>query len=345
MPLSLFPLLLLLLLPPASEALVVDGLYSHRVAVADQSDAERSRAFTEAFSAVILKVAGQDRWLVHPTIADARQRAESFIEAIAYTDEQDYIEVSFAEQLINDLLREAGIPLWGSNRPSVLVWMVLQDANGERNLLTIDSNPEAIELIQTIAAERALPVIFPLLDFEDLRNLPMNVLWNLEEEPLRVASQRYGADSILAGRLLETPSGELAGLWQFIFQDSVTLFDGLDTELDAYFHTSLSRISNQLAAHFAVLHREVSLHSVRLRVDGIDDLESYAALLAYLRELGLMDSISIAALNGERVELRLSLEAETQQLTGLIALDRDLLPVNSSANSTETDLLHYRWTR
>jgi hypothetical protein len=83
---------------------------------------------------------------------------------------------------------------------------------------------------------------------------------------------------------------------------------------------------------------------VILRVDGISDLQDYSALVAYVGGLGLVDSVATSQVAGERLELRLGLVGDPQQLYELIALDRDLLPIESSMG-VSSGLLHYRWTR
>lgn len=353
---------------PLVSALQVTGLYDHRVAVNNESDAERNRAFREALEAVILKVSGEHRWLEHPSIENALDNAQSYVEAISYTSEmvelavppnsvgtadqnvlapmveQRFIEVNFADSLIDELLASANIPVWDSNRPSVLVWMALQNAEGERTMLTAESNSQIVSYIQDFAAQRALPIIFPVLDFEDRRNLSEDAVWSLEEEAIITASERYGADSILTGRLHFTASGELVGLWQFIFQDEAEIFDGFDEDLNAYLHTPLDRITNQLASYFAIVPEASNQQFVRLRVEGISDLSAYSSLLSYVSGLGLVESVSTAALDGERLELELGLVGDSGQLFELIALDRDLLPIQSSQAGSR-GVLHYRWTR
>lgn len=355
---------------PAS-ALQVNGLYSHRVPVANESDDERDRAFREALRAVVLKVTGDQRWLEVPAVERALGNAESYVEAIAYsnellavetpeaagqpdddngapglplTREQRYVEVDFSATLVDQLLTNADIPIWNSNRPSVLVWMALQNAEGDRSLLTADINQEIIDSIQQFAQSRGLPVIFPVLDFEDRRNLSEDVVWALDEEAIRRASSRYDADSVLSGRLHFTASGELVGLWQFLFQDREDVFDGFATELEEYLHAPLDRITSQLASYFAILPEASSTQSVRLRVEGVGDLQDYSALIAYVSNLGLVQGVAPAAIDGERLELQLDLVGNTRQLFELIALDRDLLPIQSSQTGPEP-VLHYRWTR
>ena len=375
--------LLLILTTPPSSSLQVSGLYEHRVLVANESDAERNRAFREALEAVLLKVTGDRRWLRAPVIQQAISNAQSYVEAISYSSEATevsadaidleqgeeifsdpqendvagldnsqtreiretrYIDVNFTQSLLDDLLASADIPVWDSNRPSVLVWMALQNNEGERRMLTADSNPEIITFMQKFAAERGLPIIFPVLDFEDRRALTEDAVWALDEDIIRRASERYGADSVLSGRLHFTISGELVGLWQFIFQGQVEVFDGFDEELESYLVEPLDRITNQLASHFALVPETTNQQIVRIQVEGIRDLSEYSALLNYVSGLGLVESVTTTAFEGQLLELQLGLLGNTQQLYELIALDRDLLPVTNTQRLNGSALT-YRWTR
>ncbi|MEQ8952792.1 MAG: DUF2066 domain-containing protein, partial [Gammaproteobacteria bacterium] len=258
--------------------------------------------------------------------------------------EQRYINVTFAATLVNQMLASSDIPVWDSNRPSVLVWMALQNTQGERRLLTAETDPEVQLLIQDFARVRGLPVIFPVLDFEDRRALSVDQVWSLDEQAIATASIRYGADSVLAGRLLETPSGELVGLWQFQFRDGTEVFDGFATALEDYLGTPVARITTRLARYFAIVPEFATSEVVRLRVDGVGDLGDYSSLMTYVRGLSIVQSVVAAELDGQRIELQLGLQGNSQQLNQLIALDRDLLPIESSRDTTP-GLLHYRWTR
>lgn len=384
---SLIMIVLLGLALPVT-GLQVTGLYSHRVAVDNESDAERNRAFRVAMEAVILKVTGDPRWLDHPRVQQAVENAQNYVEAISYSSEmlpvaastedpqtetgpdvpadedladspadeqpaadpapqfveQRYIDLDFADALINEMLAAADIPVWDDNRPSVLVWMAIQDASGARHMLTADSDPEMMAFMQDFAERRGVPVIFPLLDFEDRRNLSEDQVWSLDEEAIANASARYGADSVLAGRVLFTASGELVGLWQFQFQDRLDVFDGFASSTEDYLLAPLDRITSELAGYFAISPDASPRYDVRLRIDGVADLGDYSALMDYVANLGLVESVRTTGLAGERIELLLGVLGSAQQLNELIALDRDLLPISSSGDEAP-GLLHYRWTR
>ena len=98
--------------------LQVEGLYSSRVLVDNESDSERNRAFQEAFKAVIIKLTGSDSWLNEPAIERAISEAQSYVEAIQYESHdgnqiieeglngsevmngESFIEVTFASSLV-----------------------------------------------------------------------------------------------------------------------------------------------------------------------------------------------------------------------------------------------------
>ena len=117
-------------------------------------------------------------------------------------------------------------------------------------LLNRGQQPGNTQAMRDFAGARGLPIIFPVLDFEDRRSLSENIVWNLDEQAIAAASERYGADSILAGRLHFTASGELVGLWQFLFQEEAEVFDGFDTDLQSYLYDPLNRITTRLAGYF-----------------------------------------------------------------------------------------------
>ena len=357
-------------LPESVQALPVTGLYSHEIAVANQSEDERNRAFREALEAVLVKVTGEQRWLENSALRQALDNAQDYVEAINFRTEprppplqqisdsnnaiidasaaasgpRQFYTVSFARSLVDRLLANAAIPVWDSNRPSVLVWMALQSDVGERSLLSVETNSDLIDLISEFAAKRGVPVIFPVLDFEDRRNLSADQIWTLDENAIRTASQRYGADSILSGRLHLTASGDLVGLWQFLFQDQVDIFDGFDTSLQSYVEAPLDRVTSQLARHFAVVVSQDGNQKTRVRVAGVDNLTAYSSLVSYLQSLSMVESVLVSSVQAESLELELTLRGSPQQLNELISLDRDLLPVNLGLNVGQ-NLLSYRWTR
>ncbi len=330
----------------AVSALQVTGLYSYSVLVANDSEAERRRAFSEGLSAVLVKLTGKREALELSGVARAIAAAADYVEGVSYADSGSNgrrLTMDFSPTLVDDLLETQGIPAWNSNRPSVLVWIAIQQEGSGRRLFDPELDAELFAIMRSFAESRGLPLIFPVLDFEDRRGLSSDELWDLEVDAINGASERYSADSILAGRLLVTPSGELVGLWQFQFRDSVRLIDGLDRELEAYLESPLQEVTAEFVESFATSNSSLSQQELTLRVDGIRDLGDYAALNEYLLQLGAVNQLVLSSLDAERLELKLLVAGGEQRLRDLIALDRNLRAIDSSV--TDSALLHFRWTR
>jgi hypothetical protein len=333
------------------QAVQVEGLYSHQTEVSGDDETERAQAFATALAAVIVKLTGGEDALLVSGVERAISRARDFVEGISYSSISDtasgqtqrMITVDLSKALVDALLSDLGIPIWNINRPSILVWVAIQSPEGSRRLMNPETDQSMVEALVDFADSRGLPLLFPVLDFEDRRNLTIDNLWDLRSEAINQASARYGADGILAGRIHFTPTGELVGLWQFQFQGEAQIFDGLDSDLNAYLEAPLMKVTDQLSDYFALPSVSSFERSITLRVDGIRTLADYAALLAYVSQLGIVPESSLASLDAERVELNLAVLGDAIRLRELIALDRDLLPIDSTRS--ETELLHYRWTR
>lgn len=344
-------LILMMFLTPLASALPVQGLYQDEIAVANQGDQERRRAYAEAFTDVITKVTGERRWLEHPQLAAAVNSADRYVAEVSYrsagvSGRQDgFLDVRFDQSLIDNLLNQANIPVWDNNRASVLLWLTVQEADGRRVMLGSSSEHALLDQVRQFAEQRAVPVLIPILDLEDRQLVPPNQAWALDATALRAAAARYDADSVLAGRVLVTPAGELVGFWQLIFRDDIQVFDHIGVA-DTYMDLPLDRATARLASHFGlVLSAFEREDQVSIRVDGISDLQSHTQLISYLESLSVVQEVQVSALRPEGLDLNLRLLGTRQILTEFISLGRDLQPVDFQPGQPAGDQLHYRWTR
>lgn len=345
-------LLLLLCLGTASPAfaLIVDGLYDQEIVVGGQGDSERLSAYREGLSAVILKITGEARWLRNSTVERAIRDAQSYVQEVSYRtssgplEQRNFINVRFDRALVDRMLNDAGIPVWDQNRPAVLLWLSVQHPDGRRELLSADSEHPLLDTVKEFSRLRGVPLLFPLLDLEDRRNLPTDVAWSLDEQAIRQASARYGADAILSGRVLESTNGELVGLWQYIFRDNVESFDSFERDFKVYAEGALERVTAQLAAHFGLIKLSQPIQ-VKLRVDAVDSAKDYVDLLQYIQGLAVVQSASVSRLDGSTLELDVSLIGSPFLFAEFITLGRDLVSQEALVQETNANVLYYRWVR
>lgn len=335
---------------PHAFAAIVDGLYDQEIAVQGQGDAERLRAYREGLAAVILKLTGEERWLRSSAVERGIRDAQSYVQEVSYRtssgplEQRNFINVRFDRALVDRMLNDAGIPVWDQNRPAVMLWLSVQGADGRRELLSADSEHPLLDIVREFSRLRGVPLLFPLLDLEDRRNLPTDVAWSLDEQAIRQASARYGADAILSGRVLQSPGGELVGLWQFLFRDNVETFDSFERDLKVYADTALERVTAQLATHFGLIKLPQPVR-VTLRVEAVDSAKDYVDLLQYIQGLAVVESASASLLDGSGIELDVSLIGSPFLFTEFISLRRDLQLQESFAPDTDGNVFNYRWVR
>ena len=139
------------------------------------------------------------------------------------------LEASYNPRAIRGLLDSRSLPVWGKERPQVVVWLAINEGGGERYVIgmkgpvpgrlksnfapTADgsdgdqdeeltvADPELLAgEMKALGASRGLPLQLPELDEEDQRVLAFSDIWNRRTAPLMLASQRYRGEAVLIGR-------------------------------------------------------------------------------------------------------------------------------------------------
>ena len=342
----------------------VSGLYESDVTVTSRDDQrERQQAFGTAMRAVLLKLTGRDDTTANPVIARALGSPQSYVEAWAYSSvlpgdpfaqpgqgAQIKLHVTFFQAGVQQLLNEAGIAVWPPNRPDTLLWVVVQDELGERYRATAvpEQGGDVLEVLETAAAARGVPVLLPLQDFADLRALPIEQLWNLDVNALRIASSRYQGESILALRIFRSLSGDVIGKAVYIFRDRVLEFEAIESPLVPFIEGSVDLVAESLASYYAILLSgadDGGGEEVRLKVEGVGSASDYAGLLHYLNDLAVVSGVQVLGAQGATLELQLETGGQSRQLVESIALDRRLTALGDVTRNGAQVQLHYRWSQ
>jgi len=354
----------LMLYLPASFAIEIEDLYQATIIVPSRNnEQERRRAFSEAMREVLTKVSGLTSTTNPASIRRALNNPEPYVESwrtqaellpispdaeISELQEIISIEVNFYESEIQRLLDENNIPIWPANRPETLVWMVVEDELGERQMLTNDSSEfgSRVNALQNFADVRGLPLLFPLLDLEDQLRLNVNKLWELDEAAILNASQRYQAESILSLRVYRSLSGEVLAKSLYFFRDNIFSYEEFELNEEDFISGSVNLATNELSQYYAVLisGTENSV-SINMQVDGIDNPEDYAALLNYLNTLEGVSSFQLSRAVESSLLLQLETGGQLRQLVETIALEPALQEVVELSRTGDNVSMHYRWVQ
>lgn len=354
-----FTLLLLAVLPGMATAAIVKGLYSQAVPVVGQSHQEQADAMSQALANVLVKVAGRHEILSNSVVQTGLDKPEAYIRKFGFhTNElsgnrQQYFQAEFDEKAINQLLRNAGVAIWGQSRPSTLVWLAVEK-DGQRSI--INASGSFPEIFAESFQDRGLPLVFPLMDFEDTATISTIDVWGGFTRKLLEASRRYGSESILAGRLSRSLSQDYElfyGRLSLIFRgvNHSVVVNGLDSVAVSQLAADL--VGTTLSRHYASNTTNTASGKTLLVVKDISSLKDYAALNKYLERMTAIRDASVRRVAGTTVELELVIDGSESQLVDSLALDRNLRAVSpasqrvrgTGAPSTTPSALVYRWIR
>lgn len=178
-----------------------------RVAVDDQSTRTQNKAVKVALEIALIKLSGRPDIGEYQQVKALTENARQYLRSYQFNEQdgQLWYVAEFDQTQLAAFLRDAKLPLWGQRRPDTLLWLAIEDGQGDRYILGEGADPLSIDIHQ-YAEKRGIPVSLPLLDLTDSQALTMYDVWGLFVNRIQVASQRYGADFVMGGRLFKTQS-------------------------------------------------------------------------------------------------------------------------------------------
>jgi uncharacterized protein len=312
---ALLILLVGLLAVTTSRAAQVERLFEAVAPVANQQPDERDRAIQVAFRALLAKLTGDGGVAARGDLAPLFAQAPRLVQQYGYrylsptpdmpsAAPRQVLTVVFDEEAVAGALAAHGLPLWGANRPAVLLWGLVEQG-GRGDFFSPDVHHAINAGLVEGAGERGMALFFPLLDLEDLTRLQPEDLTN--QAAVGEASQRYGVDVTATVRFVEQGGG-WEGQW--------TLDDprhgrgewrapGESPRAAAL--AGLRALADHLGRHYAPASAAVDQGPswVRLHVSGVADLVGYARVMGLLSRLSAIEGLTLREVRGDTLLLEL----------------------------------------
>ena len=290
-------------------------MYSVTVPITGQGESAQQAAFREAMRDLLVRATGRrdaaDLESLAPLVAQAGRYVLSFRRASG-----GQLAVSFDGATIENAIDAAGLPFWGPDRPSTLVWLAV-DRGGRRNLATAGDERQRVE---HAAARRGIPLVWPGAGDDLVRGLQQ--AWSGDHGPLVNAARRYGADGVLIGRAFVGASGQTTVDWTFSSA-------GLSAETRGDLNAGPDLAADRYASAYA--SRNAGQRVLQLvTVTGIDTLESYALALRSLGRLPLVRGVAVDEVTPDAVSFALTVRGDPDALRQAIRRDGRLSPVDES---------------
>ncbi|MCH9671525.1 MAG: DUF2066 domain-containing protein [Gammaproteobacteria bacterium] len=238
----------------AAQAGTVTDLYESRVA-ARSSGIASTEDLSAALRTVLRRVSGRRTVPDHPAIAAALAEPDALLLQQRYEAAVDGQQIAFTfdRKQVDGLLDLAGVRRWGSYRPTPLVWIAIEAANGERFLVGATESPDLSERLAQIADARGVPLIVPLLDLEDRSRVSADDAWSGSVANFQSSASRYGAEALAVARVKPALGGGWESHWTLFggeFQDDwqAASAEELEDALVAGIHDTIDRLLNPPAS-------------------------------------------------------------------------------------------------
>lgn len=299
----------------ASPAVEVSGLFEAAVAVSDQSSAERKRAVAEGFRQVLVKVAGQRSVLSLPAIKTELSRADALLGSFRYEGQAARnpadprasslrLRLEFDPAGVRGVLNRAAAPMWSADRPQVHLWVV-RGGDGKGALASLGTL-QADTLLEAAAA-RGLPVVMP--------------------SPGDTVAPAGARVAVLATLVTAAGVPHVNGVLQI--EGGSEQIEVAAVDEDAALRELVELAADRLGARFAVAARADQARALRLRLTGIDQLESWADAQRWLAAQPLVKEVGLEMLAGDRATLLLVLAGDADRLAGMMRADARFVSVGS----------------
>jgi hypothetical protein len=356
----------------ASYGQALSDLYQATVPVPDRTQASIEAGIEKAFAKVMVRLTGHSDVMQSPQLGPFLTDPRALMNAVGFSDLPQVngfgangigLDVSFDQQIVDKLLRQAQLPILPSNRPRLLVWVITDDIQFGRRfineslaqpLLSVDDQlgqldelvqndyaPHLIQALDDAMKDRGIPYLLPIFDLEDQLSLSLNQAWSLNADLMAAATRRYQADGWFALRLYTTSMGEIRGAWVYQHSGKRQLNDFRGPEMGPAIESAVEDILDGLLQAFTYVP-QLGTDQLLVQIDGIASLSQYRSVLEFFSQLQLVDSVQLFAIESEQLVLAIQVEGRADRLHSDL-LRSGKLQSKISQDQRSIGRMTYRW--
>lgn len=301
----------------------VTDLYEAKVDAAGRTAAHQRAAMATAMREVAMKVSGRSD-LKDDQLSGLLKSAETLVQSYAYEGggrgQPLKMRVSFDSAAVVAGLQAAGVPVWSSNRPKVLLWLVRED-NGQRRIVSQELDAEVLDQVKSLSQKRGLPFYLPLNDVQDMQSVSAADVWAGFLDNVKLASGRYHPDIIVLAKVFK--AGLLwQGDWQIVAVGGTQSQEFNGPDLASVIEPGISWVTQDIASVYATqapaANGAVAGEPLTFKITGVRSLKDYARVLDYLKRLIVVKQVAVREVAGQT--LTLAVTSDTQVDTVLQTL-------------------------
>lgn len=300
-------------------------------------------AQSQALGDVLVKVTGKRDILTQPDVVKALAAPGDYVQHYGYQDvgPVKFLKADFNVAKVNALISQSKFALLGPARPQMALWLVINE--GERRILPDQSSDGWASALRTQSQAMGLPVSIPLMDLDDNMAVNATDVWGRFAAPILQASQRYGAEMVVLGKL--TPEGDKWSIDWGLYGPKA------GGELAELTRGSSSGTQAEVAQHFAdelaawlVQNYGARISGVAssqtLVVEGLSGIDGMITVQKMLQGMASVTKVTIGKLEGDKVTFDLSLQGDKAELIRGLQLESRLRQIDDNDSG-----LRYQWSQ
>ena len=340
--------ILLILISFGSLAKTFENLYVAEVLVPNESSSELLVGSRAGLAQVLVRVSGSRAIQENEVVVEALKNSDSYYYQYGYESSDELmfykndltralkLRLFYEPSVIAGLLRKADLPIWGSNRPEVLVWLAYMK-NRERYILDEASESELLFFLKERASERGISLIFPILDLTDTSKISVPEVWGQFHEKVEMASRRYSPEIILTGRLYNDPNQPIEAYWSHNGFGRWQSSEGITSAAEDLLKEMIDQLADDLASVYATGSNQ---GKIAVTVEGLTEYRKYAEINKYFKNLSPVVSSSLKYMEQGLSRFDLRIEGQPNQFIEIVRLDGVLSFVKRSSEENEPLLVY-----
>lgn len=321
---------------------IAQGAYQAEVAVRNQTDGERDKAFTRALAQVLVNVTGGRDVVQRGGVREELGKAKDYVDGYDYRQDegvgvtgapsfQTMLVVRFKQADVDDLVDMLGLPSWPQPHPKPVLWLGIDDGSGPR-LVGLGQVNAARALLDQ-AKSRGFALGLPAGNAAEMAAI--GAIWRGDTGAIAALSKRYSPPMQLIGKLqrgaggwtadwILVDSGKVLSNWQTSNVDARrAMAGGADGAADALFKRYAKAGSGGTPGLY------------RVRILGIHGTDDYLRLAGYLDSVAIVKHIAPAAATPDVLELDLELASGLANFGKYVARGSVLAAESGSDQSSE----------
>lgn len=295
--------------------------------MADQTTSLRLEAFREAFYQLIVKVSGSDDALRSPAFKGPIQNSSRYVKQFSYLTRQGesdqelgnvlYLKIDFDQRLVESLLRDNQFAIWGRERPGSLL-VISYDVNETVKLVSSETTPQLVDVLDSAAARQGLPLLYPLMDLEDISLIRVNDVVSRHIDKIQLMASRYAPDTLVIGQIVGRNDSGWLGDWEVRFDEQLFKWQYRASSREAVINELVQHLARVLALEYALESHIASTQRVLMKVSGLRGIGQLVSAQRYLQTLTAVDGVRLSLIEKDSVTFAVQLKNEIDDLQRLI---------------------------